>query len=504
MNTEHNKNRNNPVVEEELPLNIKVRRFFSCFKKFWWISVVCAILFVSISFTYFRLTFQPRYRSEVRFTVTPLIESDAANGASVYSFNYNSTLASQMASTFPYIINSGIMSDIIANDLRRPFNASVSATAVKDTNIFEVTVTATNAQDSYDVLNSIIDNYPKVAEYVVGDTHMTVIDGSEPEVPTSPYNEGDYYPYVILFGVIGVLIGVVVMAADMKLKKTVMSKRDIEGYFNGKCICEIPLVKRKRTNKVGTMLKIGPTLSAFSESLRVLKQRAKSIMRAKNTKIIGITSAVGEEGKTTICYNLAKAFSNGDEKVLLIDMDLHKRGIQNNLNRRGDVSNAGITDVVCQKAEIGAVINSISDTFDVLFAGEQNIKFRKDAFKPIFDYARENYDYIIVDMPVCSLASEAVSIADLCDQVLFVIRANTISPDKIYSCLKDISFSDVSMMGFVLNFTEQGTGEMGGYKYYGRYGKRRYGYGYGYSYSHYGSSYGYTKSVETHVNPDDE
>lgn len=503
MSHEHSKTRSNQAAEEQLPFVVSVRRFFHSFKKNWWISAVCAILLVAISFTYFKLSFQPRYRSEVRFTVTPLIESDAANGASVYSFNYNSTLASQMASTFPYIINSGIMSDIIANDLKRAFNATVSASAVKDTNIFEITVTSASAQDSYDVLNSIIKNYPKVAEYVVGDTHMTVIDGSEPEVPTKPYNEDNYISYVALFGIVGIAIGVIVSIAEMKLKKTVMSKRDIEGYFNGKCICEIPLVKRKRTNKAGAMLKIGPSLSAFSESLRVLKQRVKSIMRSKNAKIIGVTSAVGEEGKTTICYNLAKAMSNGDEKVLLIDMDLHKRGIQNNLNRRGDVLNLGVTDVVSGKAGIADVINSVSDTFDVLFAGEQNIKFRKEAFRKIFEYARDNYDYIIVDMPVCGVVSETVSIADFCDQILFVIRANTISPDKIYGCLKDISFSDVSMMGFVLNFVEQGTGEMGGYKYYGRYGKRRYGYGYGYSYSHYGSSYGYTRSVDSHTNPDE-
>ncbi len=503
MSSENSNSRSNHAVEEQPPFYVNVRRFFYSFKKCWWISVVCAILFVAISFTYFKLTFEPRYRSEVRFTVTPLIESDAANGASVYSFNYNSTLASQMASTFPYIINSGIMSDIIANDIKHPFNASVSASAIKDTNIFEITVTSTSAQDSYDVLNSIIKNYPKVAEYVVGDTHMTVIDGSEPEVPTEAYNEGYYNRYVIFLGVFGILIGIAVAIADMKLKKTVMSKRDIEGYFNGKCICEIPLVKRKRTNKSETMLKIGPSLSAFSESLRVLKQRAKSIMRSKNAKVVGVTSAVGEEGKTTICYNFAKALSNGDEKVLLIDMDLHKRGIQNSLNRRGDVPNLGITDVVSKKANIGDVINSVSNTFDVLFAGEQNVKFRKETFKSIFDYARDNYDYIIVDMPVCSIVSETVSIADLCDQILFVIRANTISPDKIYSCLKDISFSDVSMMGFVLNFVEQSTGEMGGYKYYGRYGKRRYGYGYGYSYSHYGTSYGYTRNVESRTNPDE-
>ncbi len=494
MSTEFNKAKKRSD-ETEIPYSVSLRRFTKSFKNFWWISAVCCILLVSISFTYFKLTFTPRYRSEVRFTVNPLVESDAANGASVYSFNYNSSLATQMASTFPYIINSGIMSDIIANDIRRPFDATVSASAVSETNIFEITVTSTSAQDAYDILTSIIKNYPKVAEYVVGDTHMSVIEGSEPELATEPYNLGSYYKYVVLAGLFGILIGVAVMVIDMRVSKTVMFKRDIETYFNGKCICEIPYVKRKRTSKSGTMIKLGPSLSAFSESLRVLKQRIRSIMRTKGVKVLGITSTVADEGKTTICYNLAKSLSGNGDRVLLIDMDLHKRGVQNSLNRRREVPNTGVTDVVSGKAKISDVINSVSDTFDVLFAGEDSPKFRKSAYAPIFEFARENYDYIIVDMPVSEVVSETVQIADLCDELLFVVRTNTVSPERVYGALKDISFSDVNLMGFVLNFVEEGSSEMGGYKYYGRYSKRRYGYGYGYNYTNYGNSYGYSSKM---------
>ena len=88
--------------------------------------------------------------------------------------------------------------------------------------------------------------------------------------------------------------------------------------------------------------------------------------------------------------------------------------------------------------------------------------------------------YIVVDMPTCGVASETVSIADLCDEVLFVVRANKVSPEKVYSALKDLSFSNTKITGFVLNATN----ETNVHYYYGRYGKRRYGYGYGYGYGH--------------------
>ena len=469
--------------DQMLTLSQIIKHFVRSFKKLWWVSAVCALLLASISFAYFHITFQPRYRSEVKFTITPLVSSNASSGASVYSFNYNSTLATQMAATFPHIINSGIMDDIISNDLRRPFSASLNASAVTDTNIFEVEVTSNSALDSYDVIQSVIKNYPKVAEHVIGDTRMNIIEGSEPVLATKPYNEGYYYKYVVLFGLLGILIGVFVAFVDSRFRKTVTGKADIESYFNGKCICEIPMVRRKRTSKTESILKIGPSLSGFSESIRVLKQRTRNILKNDGAKVVGITSTIQDEGKTTVAYNLARALSGGNSKVLLIDMDLHNRDIQKNINRRKDVPDTGITDVVAGKSALTDVINSVSDTFDVLFAGNENIKFRKYKFADIFEFVRTYYDYIIVDMPTCGIVSETVSIADFCDELLFVVRANAVSPDKVYNALKDMAFSDVKMMGFVVNSVDQNSSG-GGYRYYGRYGKRRYGYGYGYGYGY--------------------
>ncbi|MBO5745527.1 MAG: AAA family ATPase [Clostridia bacterium] len=487
----HEKRRSHSA--EDMKFSDKMRLFLASFKKFWWISAVCCVVFTLVSSIYFHTTFQPKYRSDVRFTITPLVSSDAGSGASVYSFNYNATLAKQMADTFPYIINSSIMVDIISNDLRRPFNGSITANAVSNTNIFEVSVTSTSPQDAYDILDSIIRNYPKVGEYVVGDTKMNVIAGSEPKMATKPYNTNEDIKYIVLLAILGIGIGVAVAMFDMKLRKTVVNKTDIESNFNGKCLCEIPLVKKKRTSKTMPILKTGTSLSAFSESLRLLKQRTRSILKTKGEKIVAITSTVSGEGKSTVAYNLARSLSGGDDRILLIDMDIHNRSLQATLNRKKEVSDLGVCDVAAGKVQPEDVINSVSDTFDVVFAGEANVKFKAENFKGFFDYVRERYDFIIVDMPTGSVASETVQIADLCDEILYVVRSEYVSSDKVYSCLKDLAFSNVHIMGFVLNGATQSIGDTG-YKYYGRYGKRRYGYGYGYGYSHYGHSYGYNNN----------
>ena len=451
-----------------------LKRFFESFKKFWWVSLVCCVVLTVASFAYFKSTFVPMYRSEVKFTIMPLVSGDASNGASVYSFNYNEILAEQMANTFPHVIGSGIMNDIVINDLQRPFGGSISAVAVANTNIFEVAVTSTSAQDAYDIINSIMGNYPKVAEYIVGDTRMTVI--SEPTLATKPYNAGSYIKNVIVFAFLGIAVGFVVAFFDMYFRKVIINREDIEATFNGKCICEIPEVKKKRDNADGSILRANPNLIGFSEAIKVLKQRVRHSLTINKSKVVGVTSSMVDEGKTTVSYNLAQSLSGGEEKVLLIDMNFGNRDIQKSVNCKNSVSNYGIVEVANGKLQLENVINSVCQNFDVLFAGAGDVKFLKAKFVLIFEKLREQYDYIVVDMPTCGVASETVAIADLCDEVLFVTRSNKVSPEKVYDSLKDLAFSNAKITGFVLNAVN----ETNVHYYYGRYGRRHYGYGYGY------------------------
>ena len=143
MNSGNIKNTASAETDINLSNSQNITRFFRSFKRLWWVSAICCVVFAAVTFAYYSITYVPKYRSEVKFTIMPLVSSDASNGASVYNFNYNQTLAQQMSETFPYVINSGIMNDIITNDLQRPFKGNISAKAVTNTNIFEITAIST-------------------------------------------------------------------------------------------------------------------------------------------------------------------------------------------------------------------------------------------------------------------------------------------------------------------------------------------------------------------------
>ncbi len=469
-------------------------RLFKCLKSFVWLIVVFAIVFASVAFVFTKATFVPMYRSTARFTITPLLKSDEASGASVYSFNFNTTLAKQMASTFPHIMQSNILRDMISYDMGYYPNMSISAKAVSNTNIFELHVTSTDPEEAYKVINLLIENYPKVAEYVMGDTRMNVIEASEPEIPTKPYNTADIYKKSVVAALIGAIIGFITIYLYAVKKRVISSKRAIQIELGGNCICETSLVKKKRTS-AKTIIQTGPDAAEFSESVRLLKQHVCRRLKTKENKVIGITSAIRGEGKTTIAYNLARSMSSNKHRVLLVDMDLHDRSIQNYLNRKKEVADLGICDVVASKITLPEVINSVTDSFDVLFAGTEHLKFRKSDFAYIFDYLKNVYDYIVVDLSSCNVSSETASCADLCDEILFVVKWNSTSVDKVKAAVKDISLSDTNIFGFVLNQINPDEIVSGGkyryaHYYYGY--SKRYGYGYGNRYGYgYGKRYGY-------------
>ena len=122
------------------------------------------------------------------------------------------------------------------------------------------------------------------------------------------------------------------------------------------------------------------------------------------------------------------------------------------------------------------VINSLTDTFDILFAGSEDIRYRRSQFEPVFETLRNDYDYIVVDLPASGRSADAVSVADLCDEVLFVVRWNGPEIDEISAAVKFMEFSRVKLAGYVLNGIAPGSGEYGSHRYYGGYG---YGHGYG-------------------------
>ena len=456
------------------------------------LKVLCIIVaFVILALSYAFITYSPSYKSSVTFTITPLVLSDAESGISVYKFNSVTSFSDQMNKTFQHIAQSETLRDTITYDLGRSMNGKIIAEPITGSNIFKVTAVSPSAKDANDIMKSFVKSYPSIAEHIIGDTRIQIIHSSG--MPSKPYNVPNYFLYIVIGILVGICVNLVIFYVVATYAQTIKDKTDITTKLNSHYICTVPHVYLKRnSNENVSLIKMSPKIPDFVEGIRVLKKRVSTLLR-ENEKIIAITGTTLGEGSTTISYNLATAMANGNQKTLLIDMDMVGRTLQNVL-LKDPKKCIGITDVITKNADLDKVICNISENFDVLFAGSSNCKYNNSGFKKIFSELREIYDVIIVDMPPTGVLPSVSLVTDLCDNIIFTVKSDDTGISQIKRALQYILYSKARLIGFVINNHTSGSS----YGYGGYSGRYRSGYGYRSRYryrSHYRygrySSYGY-------------
>ncbi len=494
--------------------------FAKAIKKFWYIILCLALIFGFSAGSFKYKNYQPMYESSVSFSVTAV--SYSANGNAVFASYYDNNSASQLSKTFPYILNTAMMKNALKNELQSSYiNGAISASSVAaDSNIFKVTVTSNNPEDAYNIVNAVVNVYPEVAVFVVGNISLKIL--IQPTLPTEPYTTNNFIRTGIIMALVGVGFGFGLIAVYAFFRNTVRKKEDFKNKLNQKCFVEVPYVTfyrtSKREKKNEHVVRINDRHPTFKESFRLLRKR---LLRNLSTddKVIAVSAAVHGEGKTMVALNLAHTLALSKHKTACVDFDLKTRSVQKYLKLD---KKYGFTDIISDSsADFSAVCYNDDECLDIYIAGNSSYVFNETECITFFEYLRKHYDYVIVNVAPAKEISEAVSATNLCDCLLLVAYQDRTSIDKIRKTLEVMSFSTAKILGFVFNGVQEGFSGYGGYydgKYgYGRYGYGKYGYGakygygkkYGYGYGHhkaknsagygYGHGYGYGEE-----NDDDE
>lgn len=476
-----------PLKNDEIDMTVFVHEAKKVFKRFFLLLVAVAVICFSGTYFIVRSKYVPLYKAYASFVV---VES----GQSVVGAEYNNTnnaAAKQLAKTFPYIITSGVLLEVIAEDLGVDhISSTVSADVAPNTNLFTITVTDVDGQRAYDVLKSIMKNYPVVAKYIIGSTKISVID--ESGVPDAPSNASQDLFYGVIGGIAGALLVYLGLFVYSLSHKTIHSSEEMKKYTNTKFLGSIPEVtmKKRSNSKNQKVLTTNPKISSsFKESFRLLRSKVIQLVEQGEGKhnIIMITSSIPNEGKTTVSVNLALTLAHMGKKVALIDCDLRNPSVMRGLGITG--VRYGLSEVLNKKTDLQSVILTDQKTGLKIVPGSGNVEaapaslLHSDTMKSILKYFSENMEYVIVDTPPTSIISDVSTFAEFVDELILVVKHDFTSVNSIIKSLETISDTGINVAGYVLNKTPNG---VGGYGRYGRYG----GYGYG-GYGRYGGYGGY-------------
>jgi succinoglycan biosynthesis transport protein ExoP len=216
-----------------------------------------------------------------------------------------------------------------------------------------------------------------------------------------------------------------------------LSKRDLEraGALDG----EISTYVAKRP------------VSPYAESLRTLRTSLQW-GAGENSRVIGITSAIPNEGKTAIAASMARIMAMGGRRTLLIDTDLR---MAKHMSRLADKPEAGLVEVLSGRASLQSALYSDMDNLHIL--GPLKPEFMAadvlggPEMRALLETVRGQYDHIVIDTPPLLSVADAVVLAKLVDTSVLVIRWRKTPIGAIKRALEQIHDVDGKLAGAVLN-----------------------------------------------------
>jgi capsular exopolysaccharide synthesis family protein len=231
--------------------------------------------------------------------------------------------------------------------------------------------------------------------------------------------------------------------------------------------------------------KIDPEASVYSahsnnsvgaEKFRTLRSRLYQIASTQPLKRILITSSTPAEGKTFVAANLAQSFIRQENRrVLLIDSDLRASRLHLHV---GASETPGLSDYLRGDADEYRVTQIEKDGNLCLIPGGSEVSnpselLHSERMKQLLDRMSLIFDWVILDSPPTLAVHDASILADMCDGVLFVVRAG--STDFELALKASSEFHEKNLLGVLLNRVDKGD-SYGGY-YYGHGSHQPYGEG---------------------------
>lgn len=167
--------------------------------------------------------------------------------------------------------------------------------------------------------------------------------------------------------------------------------------------------------------------SSISEAYRMLRVNLNFISADRELKVIVVTNSVPQEGKSTVAANLATAIAQMDRQVLLIDGDLH-RPVQHKIWDL--MNNQGLSNLIFKQEEITTTIKKVMPNLDVLTSGivppSPAALLDSQRMATLMANFSDKYDFVIVDTPALTVAADAVTLGQMADGVLLVVRPGVV------------------------------------------------------------------------------
>lgn len=308
----------------------------------------------------------------------------------------------------------------------------------------------TAARSTYETLLRRLEEIRVEENRVVGNARLIEV-AEVPEDPVSANKER-----IIAIGILlGILLAVGSALILDALDTSIKTVKEVKEVFGGTLLGLIPFFGKKDLDQ-DTPVIVARDLprSPASEAYRTFQANLNFLSSDKELKVVVITSSTDQEGKSTLCANLAVTMAQSERKVLLIDADTRQPSqhkIWNLLNQ------VGLSNVLVNKADLETAIKKVMPNVYVLPAGaippNPMPLLESKRMNSLIENFSDNYDFIIIDTPALSVGADAAILGKIADGILLVVRPGVVNSASATSAKDFLEQSGQNVLGIVVNGT---------------------------------------------------
>ncbi|HEY6770715.1 MAG TPA: polysaccharide biosynthesis tyrosine autokinase [Candidatus Sulfotelmatobacter sp.] len=297
-------------------------------------------------------------------------------------------------------------------------------------------------------------------------SNIRVVDAARPpSFPITPNVPRNLKLGLLLGLVLGVGLAFVLESVDTSVKNI----EEVSEITTLPALGTIPLQisgaghlrKRLKIMPTEAVKVVLPSLVAFAcpkseaaEAYRALRSSILLSSWGSPPKVILVTSALPQEGKTTISANSAVVLAQSGSRVLLIDADLRRPSIHRLF---GLQSRVGLSSLISGVAEVKDVVRQDSHVpnLSIVPAGpippQPAELLGSRVMKDLLTNWRNEFDHIVIDTPPCLSVTDAVVLSPEADQIILVARSGETTKTALRRACNVLLQVNARVMGIVLN-----------------------------------------------------
>jgi capsular exopolysaccharide synthesis family protein len=252
----------------------------------------------------------------------------------------------------------------------------------------------------------------------------------------------------------GIFLGLAIVLVVAIRDDRFISVVEVSERYGDAIVGQVPEVSGASRDSSLPLLKIDDDRHIYVEAFRSLRSALFfGNANGERPRLLLITSAVPDEGKSTIAANLARTLALGGSRVVLVDADVRRGGLHllMGLQRK-----PGLGEFLRQEADLEKIIQADSLPGLFFIARGSNLNNPGDFFlgrklDELLARLRQQFDYVLIDSCPVFAADDATTLAPKVDGTLLVVRSDFSSAHAVQRALELLSQRKARVLGMIFN-----------------------------------------------------